>query len=225
MKNIKTKNSKIKNYNWFSIIEVLVAIFIFSLWLTSVYAVIVSTLKLNDYNKNYIIASNLAREQVELLKNIRDTNFKTVHKYNQINPEWNYSDSNNFFSTWSYYLIENDYWETASFPIKVEKISDFWEWKSEISWWSFWKMESYRLCLGKKGNYLKSEGAWECPEPSEETYFFKYLKIDEVKYSSASSEESIIIKDALKVKSKVIWYIRWYHETEINTIIADWQRL
>jgi hypothetical protein len=27
------------------------------------------------------------------------------------------------------------------------------------------------------------------------------------------------------LKSKVIWYIRWYHEFEVNSIIADWKRL
>jgi len=52
----------------------------------SVYSVIISTLNLNDYNKNYIIASNLAREQLELVRNIRDSNYKKIQIYNQINP-------------------------------------------------------------------------------------------------------------------------------------------
>jgi hypothetical protein len=44
---------------------------------------------LNDYNKNYIIATNLAREQLELVRNIRDSNYKQIKKYNQINPSNN----------------------------------------------------------------------------------------------------------------------------------------
>jgi hypothetical protein len=44
-------------------------------------------MNLNDYNKNYIVASNLAREQLELIRNIRDNNYKKVQIYNQINPE------------------------------------------------------------------------------------------------------------------------------------------
>jgi len=47
---------------------------------------IVTTLSLNDYNKNYIIASYLAREQLELVRNIRDSNYKKIQVYNQINP-------------------------------------------------------------------------------------------------------------------------------------------
>ena len=42
--------------------------------MASVYSIIVSTLRVNDYNKNYIIASNLAREQIEQVRNIRDSN-------------------------------------------------------------------------------------------------------------------------------------------------------
>ena len=230
MNNSILKNTKTKNTLWFSIIEVLVAIFIFSLWLVSVYAVISSTFRLNEYNKNHIIASNLAREQIELLKNIRDVNFKTVHKYNERNPNWNstndtlyYRDPDNFFSIWSYYLIDNDYSSSAIFPIKVSEITNFWEWKGEVSWWGFWKMQSYRLCLDSENKYLSVDSNWNCPVLSEETKFFKYLKIDELKYNSWWIDYDI--PNSFKVKSKVIWYIRWYHETEINTIITDWQRL
>ena len=215
--------TKFKTNKWFSIIEILVAIFIFSLWLVSVYAIISSTLKLNDYNKNHIIASNLAREQIELIKNIRDSNFKTILKYNQINPKWSYENPKNFFSSW-YYFIENDYSPWASFPIKVRKIKDFAEWKAEISSPLFWKMRFYMLCLDSEGKYRGVNTSWNCPSSRDKkTRFFKYLKIDEVKYSSWWSDYTIA--DALKIKSKVIWYMRWYHETEINTIITDWQRL
>jgi hypothetical protein len=41
---------------------------------------------MNDYNKNYIVTSNLAREQIELVRNIRDSNYQQLKKYNQINP-------------------------------------------------------------------------------------------------------------------------------------------
>ncbi|MDP2396470.1 MAG: hypothetical protein Q8M44_06510 [bacterium] len=48
-------------------------------------------------NKNYIIAVNLANEQIELVRNIRDSNYKKIQKYNMINPS-----SNNYTNVFEY---------------------------------------------------------------------------------------------------------------------------
>lgn len=192
----------------FSIIEILVGIFIFSLWLVSVYAVLTSTLKLNDYNKNYIIATNLAREQLELVRNIRDSNYKQIKKYNQINPSNN--DYENVFEIWKYYKIENDYASTATFPIKIEDITLwFWEWQSELTG----KMVDYKLYLDENLRYTFDE------IDNGESYFYRYISTHKVEDSQG------VIENAIKVKSKVIWFQRGYHEFEVNTIIADWKRL
>jgi hypothetical protein len=68
---------------------------------------IIFSINLNEYNKNEIIASALAREQIELFINIRDSNYKKLYNYNQINPS--NTNHNNLFETNSYYKIENDF--------------------------------------------------------------------------------------------------------------------
>ena len=206
----------------FSMIEILIWIFIFSLWFVSIYAIIVSTLNVNTYNKNYIVASNLAREQLELFRNIRDSNYVKIQKYNQRNPnDTNFNklniahsdyDSNFLISTWSYYKIENNFNVTASFPISIEPINNFLEWV-----WNLKRpeMKSYNLCLDSEKRYV-----YDCITLwNKETKFFKYIYVSEAKDING------VIKNAIKVKSKVIWYIKWYHEFEINTIIADFKRL
>jgi hypothetical protein len=55
------------------------------------------------------------------VRNIRDSNYKQIKKYNQINPS--NSDYENVFEIGNYYKVENDYATTASFPIKVEDIT------------------------------------------------------------------------------------------------------
>jgi len=200
---------KISNISWFSIIEVLVGIFIFTLWLISIYLIMVSSLKLNDYNKNQIIASNLAREQIELVRNIRDSNYKTLHAWNWIpNPTDNINPK---FLTWSYYKVQNDFsWWT--YPVDVEILwddpvnPDIPEGELELppSWW----MDNYRLCLDGNNNYT-FDCAW-----NETTPFYKYVKI-----------EDIWMSGAFRLISKVIWYKRGYHEVEIKTIVTDWKRL
>ena len=206
---------KKSNKKAFSIIEILVGIFIFSLWITSVYAVISSTLRVNDYNANYIIASNLAREQLELVRNIRDSNYKMIKPYNLKNPDWTTYSNTDKFSTGSYYKIENNYSTFANASIiDVNELTTFVEWE-----WELWNMDDYRLCIDSQNRYT-----YDCSTPGNiQTRFYKYISIEEVKYSDSGTTE--IIEDAFLLKSKVIWYIRWYHEFEVNSIIADWKRL
>lgn len=209
MKNI------VNNKSWFSLIEILVWIFIFSMWLVSVYAVIVSTMKLNEYNRDYIIATALAGEQLELIRNYRDSNYSKFQKYNQINPP--IADYSNVFLTWSYYKIENDYSSAAAFSIKLEWISDFWDWESEVTW----KMLAYKLCIDWENRYT-----YDCLDISWniKTNFFKYIFIDDVKYSSWWWAVEVI-DNAIKVTSKVIRYHRGYHEFETSIILTDFNRL
>lgn len=193
----------------FSMVEILIWIFIFTLWLTGIYLLIVSTLGLNDYSKNSIIASNLAREWLELVRNTRDTNYNNLYNWNKLPG----NNVNAKFSTGAFYTVENDFRETTSQSVLFQEIPDFAEWKSVLTS----KMEAYRLCLDAENKYTHF-----CPTGSKKTYFYRYLKFDPVVYNSGSSV--YVENDALKVKSKVIWYNRGYHEIELDTILTDWQR-
>ena len=209
------------NRLWFSIVEILVGMFIFSIWLISVLAIISSTLNVTTLNQNYIIASNLAREQLELFRNIRDSNYQIIHRYDQIDPNGSYKNASDFFETGSYYMIENDYSRSASFPIRVEKIKDFSDDVNELNG----KMRVYRLCLDEENRYVfpNDTSPFNCKVWDTETKFYRYVEVREVNYSLGSTQE--VIADALKVTSKVIWYMKWYHDLEISTVIADWKRL
>jgi Tfp pilus assembly protein PilV len=208
------KNGIMGGFSAFSIIEIMVWIFIFSLWIASVFAIISSTIQITDYNKNYIIATNLASEQIELIRNIRDSNYKKIQKYNQINP-WS-SDYNNLFEIGKKYKIENNYSITANFPIAVTDITTwFEEWQTKLKGLS---MNSYNLCLDSLNRYT-----YNCETGSQRTKFYKYIDIEKVKYMENWTEKQI--DNAFIVNSKVIWYSKWYHEFEVKSIIADFKRL
>ena len=202
-----------KNFNisGFSIIEVMISIFIFAMWMASIFMVINSSININNLNKNQIIASNLSREAIEIIRNIRDSNYETYHKYNWI-PNLS-NDYTNLFSTWTYYKIENDF-SSDDFPFILKK-----DWnqtftnnpKSDFENWNF---DNYKLYLDNNNHYTY-KSIW-----NKKTIFYRYLKIEELKNGSWS-----LIFDAMKIKSKVIWYSKWYHEFEINTILADFNRL
>ncbi len=195
------KNS---NISGFSIIEVMIAIFIFTMWMASIFMVISASMNIDNLNKNQIIASNLAREEIEIIRNIRDSNYETYHKWNWIpNSSYDYSK---IFEIGKYYKLENDY-NDVDYSFKIDEITDFQEWKDKLA------DMSYKLYLNSDNHYTyDSTGIW--------TVFYRYLYIEELKDPTGS-----IIDDAIKVKSKVIWYSKWYHEFEINTILTDFNRL
>jgi hypothetical protein len=204
-----------KNKKWFSIIEVMVWIFIFTLWMVWVFAIISSTLRINDYNENYIIASNLANEQLELIKNIRDSNYSVLKPYNLLNPNWNTYNPSDKFEIWIKYIIENDYSNTSLFPIKIDEITDFWEWADKLNT----KMLNYNLCLDSRNRYT-----YDCITSwNKKTIFYKYIEILPVQYMSGWIIENI--DNSFLIRSKVIWNKKWYHNFEVKSIIADWKRL
>ena len=188
-------NTYLSSKSAFSIIEVIIGIFIFTLWLVAVYALMISSLALSEYNKNAIIASQLAVEQIEIVRNIRDTNYKTV-------GGWNIISGNERFTPW-HYTVENDF--SGWWNIKIFEIRNFQEWQEFMT-----EMESYKLCKNNNNVYT-----YDCSWWNRKTPYYRYLHIE-----SDPNNDNI-----LKLTSKVIWYSRWYHEYDIKTLITDWRRL
>ena len=187
-----------KNTKGFSIIEILVWMFIFSLWIISVYAVITSSVRINDYNKHYIISSNLAREQLEILRNNRDYNYAKIQKFDQINP----ADStfSNVLEEWIY-IIENNFDSLASFPFSIEK---------KGSSYTDTDKENYRLYFDETEKvYTYDDDGGN----NRKTPYIKYVEI------SRDEDHQIFLT------SKVIWESRGIHDFEIKTILTDWKQL
>ena len=68
----------------FTLIEILIAILIFSLGLIAAFTLISTATALSTRSKQEIIATNLLREQIEIVKNIRDTNFLALRDYTSL---------------------------------------------------------------------------------------------------------------------------------------------
>ncbi len=200
-----------------SIIEVMIAIFIFTLWIASVFMIISSTSWVNTYNKNFIIASNLAREQIELIRNIRDTNYKKFQKWNMLRPEtWNYTTV--FTGSTTYlYKFENQY--SGTFHIKSSTWAIITNFEDKLKqFWNQWE-ENYRLCLDSNNNYIYCNWNWSQVSVNY-TNFYKYIEIQKLK----DWAWNVILK-SYKINSKVYWNQKWIHKVEIPTILADYKRL
>ncbi|MEK7097409.1 MAG: type II secretion system protein [Patescibacteria group bacterium] len=66
---------KINRQSGFTLLEVIVVIFIVSLGLLGVLSLTTQNIRVQYINKNNLIASQLAQEGLELARNIRDTNW------------------------------------------------------------------------------------------------------------------------------------------------------
>lgn len=66
---------KIFNKKGFTILEIVVVIFVFSLGMLALATMVVQNIQVQYVNKNYLIASQLAQEGLELVRNNRDTNW------------------------------------------------------------------------------------------------------------------------------------------------------
>ncbi|MCH2189273.1 hypothetical protein MK079_05610 [Candidatus Gracilibacteria bacterium] len=185
-----------------SLLEVMVTITLFMVGLVSVYSVVSSTLRLNEYNKNFIIASQLAREQMEMVSHIRDYNFVNIRNWKALD-----ASGSNFWQTGNYYTVQN----TPGYflDLDIQQIPDFAEGESYLTT----NMASYKMCLNSENKYR-----YDC-ETDVTPGFYRYLFVDEVRDEFGNREP-----DALKFVSRVIWYKGGYEQTDISLILTDWQR-
>jgi type II secretory pathway pseudopilin PulG len=66
----------------FTIVEVLTVLFIVSLGLVGILSLIVQNIQSQSYNKSNLIAYQLAQEGVELIRQVRDSNWREGLSYN-----------------------------------------------------------------------------------------------------------------------------------------------
>lgn len=64
-----------KKQNGFSILEIIIVIFIITMGLVGVLSLAVQNIKASNFNKNELIASTLAQEGLEMVRNRRDENW------------------------------------------------------------------------------------------------------------------------------------------------------
>lgn len=65
-----------KNKKGFTLIEVIIVLFVVSLGMIGVLSLIVQNIQSQSLNKNTLIAYQLAQEGVELIRQVRDTNWR-----------------------------------------------------------------------------------------------------------------------------------------------------
>lgn len=203
--------------NWFTLIEMLIAITVFAIWVLAVFRVITWNLKIMDDTEMKLQATILAREWMELLYNVRDSNLEKELGWNCVlsgdvyrkeQEDLSYSDiCVGYFGTGKYLQLsfdKNNYIEQKL----VDKKNSF----DEL-------FSTNRLCY-----YTGENIAWygTCPQISTNnmaSYFARYLSFSPVDFSASpnaqKTPQSLSYDDKiLKVESHVL-YKKWWKTWEV----------
>lgn len=72
-----------------------------------------------------IVASHLAHEQIEIMRNIRDTNYTQLKIWNQWQPYNDYTSTTPVFEAGKYYRLENTFGLSHSVSHVAAEITGF----------------------------------------------------------------------------------------------------
>ncbi len=210
--------------SWFTLVEILIGMTIFSIGLTAVYLLVGTSISNYIYSRDEVVVSGLLLEQSELIKNIRESNIALYIPWESAKI----SPSGNSFASWIY-MIENDFstggimidqtnGNIQTAPIKLSKVDTtvipFTTNKE--------KFEATRLFLDRLGRYTHIDTGTG-------TQYASYIILKPLGYTGATG-----IWTSIEKNGKSQWYIvdtrvivknnDTYREYDAKTAITDWVR-
>lgn len=209
------------NRGWFTIIELLVAILIFTIWWLSAYLLVYSAISSSIKSRNEIVAANLARQNIEIISNLRDTNWLRNLTWNRFDPSIVSFDASSWeYLTWWYYKVENIYVSDSSWnpSVKLTKLpNDFDPNPTKVIHPANSSYDT-QLCLDSKNRYT-----YDCSASNTKTIFYSFLQVEPLKTKN-SWWDQVDVNGAMLLKSIVINTWKWINTHSINTIITDWRK-
>ena len=192
--------SVLSSNQWFTLIELIIAMAVFSIGLVGAYMMLERSYFLSVSSQDEIIAYNLMRSDIEEIKNMRDTNWVALREWNVskidlVHPEYLISGKN--------YLLKEVFhwaWATTESELQiVEKTTTDDKLCRELN------TPRYGFCDGS---------IYTTP-----TKFRKVLKVETIWSDDGSSS----MPDTLKITSIVSTEIPKRTYT-LSTLITDWKR-
>jgi prepilin-type N-terminal cleavage/methylation domain-containing protein len=198
----------------FTFIEIMIAIVIFSIWILAVLNLVTNNLKSMDQNNLKLHATLLAKEWIELVYNLRDSNVQKELSWNCIiNKDmylWDYDQLSNQIWWWNQSDFENVicdwYFDTGSF-LQIWFSPDFYIYNSKSEMMdNFYDIyEKNKLFLYKSTEWENIFWYWYSGDSIwEDTNFARYLSFKPVKeWDNFLPQDKI-----MKVESHVL-YMKW----------------
>lgn len=205
-----------RKQNWFTFVEIMIAIVVFSIWVVAVLGLVTTNLRSMDRNDLRLQGTVLAKEWLELVYNMRDSNLERELPWNCIMKQdifgrsnsdlsqqlsqytmgWRSIDDFGFFCP-SYFSVGD--WIQVSFSqdqyLKATKINVGSGFDDNYSWnklyLNTWDGELF---------WYSYESGWE------ETFFARYILFTWV----VENSELLDTNKILKVESHVLYQKAWF---------------
>lgn len=208
-------------YKGSSIIEVIVVIVILSIWIVWAYWMLNSWQKLANTTENRIKAINIAREWIEAVGNIRDTNWiKFSSDYQNCWNTKNYDDGcignaitipTKRFSSWSYILIQSGSLWTLS-------------WVSNPSSTYTWGLTQFPVSYDSDWLIIQTGSVNKCTTNTSTWCLSIFTREIKISYIWTTDPETA---SWMEVHSIVKWVDNskvWTYEIDLKTIFTNWKK-
>lgn len=209
----------------FTIVELLVAIVVFALGLVAAYSLLRTATFLSMRSRDEIVGGNLLRERLELLKNVRDSNWVSLRSWDSLKAGVAVtSDDPSFCSvpddcrlTPGAYLVENDFSSTVH-PVKIRRLASVPTKDDVIAEANSSVLPKLRLCLDSSRRYVH-----DCASPNTKTPYYAYVVVSPLVAEDASGTP-VTVSGALSVSAKFVSVDSGYRELSMESVLTDWKR-
>jgi hypothetical protein len=206
-------------------VELLVAIVVFALGLVAAYSLLRTATFLSDRSRDEIIGGNLLRERLELVKNLRDSNWMALRSWDSLRKGVSVTSDEASFCptpescrlTPGAYVVENDFSNPES-PIRIRRLSETPDREAVIAEFRA-SSTKFRLCLDSKGRYVH-----DCPPDAQKTSYFAWVTVEAMKAKESPGGTESFLSGALSVSAHFASLSSGYREMSMNTVITDWKR-
>lgn len=214
-----------KKFKAFTLLETIVVIIVFCIWILAVLHWLSQTLRNKDYANTQIKSAFFAREWIELIFNLRDANYQKnlprnciFNRVESISEEGYSEDENPFciwyFGSWINNILKvgiwtwNDYIHIQTWTIASNFDEDFEHYQIFFHTWS--------SIINNETWFIFDHDEWD----DEKIWFARYIVITWVVV-----DDNIIDKDKLlKIESHVLykrWALTW--EKVMETFIGNYE--
>ncbi|MFB0965456.1 MAG: prepilin-type N-terminal cleavage/methylation domain-containing protein, partial [Patescibacteria group bacterium] len=209
-----------------TMIELMVAIVVFALGLVAAYSLLRTATFLSERSRDEIVGGNLLRERLELVKNVRDSNWMAVRSWDSLrsgvtvttdDPSFCASPDNCRLTPGTY-VVENDFLNAAS-PVRVHRVNAAPTKADIVAETNAASGTKFRLCLDAQGRYVH-----DCSGSNAKTPYFAYVTVSGLSADQAGGGGAASVSGALAVSAHFVSVASGYRELSMNTVITDWKR-
>ncbi len=205
----------------FTLVELIIGMTIFAVSMTAILALLSSTIDTSIASRQEIVASNILREEIELIKNLRNSNVRSFAPWDRIRTEWVASSS----LTGAIYIVESDFsatgviYDTAgnidTSPVYMKDVTLGFPSPSDLEW----RFLRTKLSSDAQGRFTHLSGTG--------TKYASYVIVSPLIIDDGGSliEPKIAWKNQwYTLDARVIVKWRYYREYDLKTVITDWKK-